>query len=57
MYQALVGLDEDCAFDTATPAVGDWISRTEPILADGLVAYGAARDRFLTAAKADIGTI
>ena len=36
--------------------VGAWISRTEPILADGLVAYDAARGRFLSAAKQDIGT-
>ncbi|MFI5292383.1 MAG: hypothetical protein ACHQ02_05920, partial [Candidatus Limnocylindrales bacterium] len=57
MYQALVGLDEECAFDEAISDVGEWISRTEQILADGLVAYGAARDQFLTAAKADIGTI
>ena len=57
MYQALVGLDEDCAFDDATVDVGAWISRTEPILADGLVAYDAARDRFLAAAKSDLGTI
>ena len=56
MYQALVGLDEDCAFDDATVEAGVWISRTEPILADGLVAYDAARDRFLAAAKQDIGT-
>jgi hypothetical protein len=56
MYQALVGLDEDCAFDHATVDVGPWISRTEPILADGLMAYDAARGRFLAAAKADIGT-
>lgn len=57
MYQALVGLDEDCAFDLATPDAGEWISRTEQILADGLIAYGAAREQFLTAAKSDIGTI
>ncbi len=56
MYQALVGLDEDCAFDDETTDVGAWISRTELILADGLVAYDAARSRFLTAAKTDIGT-
>lgn len=56
MYQALVSLDEDCAFDATTVDVGAWISRTEPILADGLVAYDVARGRFLTAAKLDIGT-
>ena len=56
MYQALVGLDEDCAFDDATVDIGSWISRTERILAEGLVAYGAARDRFLAAAKLDLGT-
>jgi hypothetical protein len=57
MYQALVGLDEDCSFDASYVDVGEWISRTEQILADGPVAYGGARDRFLAAAKADIGTI
>jgi len=56
MYQALVSLDEDCAFDEETVDVGAWIGRTEPLLAEGLVAYDAARGRFLTAAKADIGT-
>jgi hypothetical protein len=56
MYQALVSLDEDCAFDDATVDVGAWISRTELILAEGLVTFDAARGRFLTAAKLDIGT-
>jgi len=56
MYQALVGLDEDCVFDALTVDIGAWISRTEVILAEGLVSYGKARDLFLTAAKADIGT-
>jgi hypothetical protein len=57
MYQALVSLDEDCAFDDTIVEVGAWISRTELILAEGLVIHDAARGRFLTAAKSDIGTI
>ena len=56
MYQALVSLDEDCAFDVATTDVGAWIDRTAAALAEGLVVYGAARERFLSAAKDDLGT-
>ena len=56
MYQALVSLDDDCAFDESVVDLGAWISRTEPILAEGLVAYDGARSRFLAAARVDLGT-
>ncbi len=55
MYAAVVALDA-FAWDADTVDVNEWIrSSSEPLTAD-IAKFEAARQRFLEAAKVDLGT-